>query len=281
MGTDIAVLTIHGMGEQNHLYALPLIKDVKRRLGNKKDYVFFRSIYYQDILQENQEDVFFRMSGYPISWKGLRKFLLYSFSDPVSIETKKEPIGSPYKEVQKKIVGALDDVYDHFGCNKVPVVIVAQSLGGQVISNYLWDAGWRPKCHDEPTVGVLNQCCDNMGETKGSDKDEFRRLKSLRALITTGCNIPLFVAGHNKIVPIYTTNNDFEWLNYFDRDDALGWPLSPLNGPYDKLVQDREINAGGVLTNWNPLSHLEYWTDNDFLEPLVDFLRELIAAPSS
>lgn len=70
-------------------------------------------------------------------------------------------------------------------------------------------------------------------------------------------------------------------MNYFDRQDVLGWPLSPLSESYDDLVQDRQIDVGNYFSSWNPLSHLDYWGDKDFLEPLVDFLRKLIAAPSS
>ena len=117
-----------------------------------------------------------------------------------------------------------------------------------------------------------------MGETTGSPKDQFRRLKSLRALFTTGCNIPIFVAGHGKVVAIDPPCKDFEWRNYYDEDDVLGWPLRPLSDSYDKLVKDYEINVGGLFTSWNPLGHTEYWKDEDFLRQLVDFLLKLLTA---
>ena len=148
MGADIAVLTIHGMGEQGPHYAFPLIEEVKTRLGSKKGCVHFDRIYYQDILQSNQTTVFRNMLPY-IDWKKLRKLFLYGFSDATSIETKKEIRGSVYDQVQEKIVNALDQVYANFEPKQVPVVIIAQSLGGQVISNYLWDSK-----QSDPQFGV-------------------------------------------------------------------------------------------------------------------------------
>ena len=32
----------------------------------------------------------------------------------------------------------------------------------------------------------------------------------------------------------------------------------------------------GILTSWNPLSHSEYWTDDNFTEPVAEFLKSFI-----
>ena len=76
--------------------------------------------------------------------------------------------------------------------------------------------------------------------------------------MTTGCNIPLFVAAHDPVVPIDPPATGFEWHNYYDPDDVLGWPLAGLGDDYGRLVTDHPINAGGsvldwFLKSWNPL----------------------------
>ncbi len=32
----------------------------------------------------------------------------------------------------------------------------------------------------------------------------------------------------------------------------------------------------GLLNNWNPLSHNNYWSDNDALNPVADDIKRLI-----
>ena len=46
---------------------------------------------------------------------------------------------------------------------------------------------------------------------------------------SAGCNIPLFVSSPNQIQTIMPPNDRFRWMNYFDKDDLLVWPLGPLN----------------------------------------------------
>lgn len=51
----------------------------------------------------------------------------------------------------------------------------------------------------------------------------------------------------------------------YDADDVLGYPLNILES-YAKagFCEVKLINAGGLLTSWNPLSHAKYWSDDDF-----------------
>lgn len=68
---------------------------------------------------------------------------------------------------------------------------------------------------------------------------------------------------------------DFSWDNYYDADDVLGWPLAQL-GPDYAAVNDREVNAGSLISSWNPASHGAYWSDKDVVEPPAKTLEELI-----
>ena len=105
-------------------------------------------------------------------------------------------------------------------------------------------------------------------------------------MITFGCNIPLFTFSQQHLTPFdfpgeALTEADqarAKWLNYFDPDDVLGYPLKPINDAFDRVVTaDIEINVGGFAVSWNPASHTAYWTDNDFTEPVAEFLSEFLA----
>ena len=273
MAKKIAVIAIHGMGDTDLNYAEPLRQNLVSMLKpGEWDEIHFDKIWYQDFLQPNQEALFERSKS-QLDGKFLRKFLLYGISDAAGLEYSRTIPDSAYEISQWRIFDVMGKAYEELGQQLAPVVMVAQSLGGQVISNYIWDAH---KTLEPVQWGVWRHTHAGLSE----DDKEFRRFRSLRTLFTTGCNIPIFVGGlaPNKIKPINKPNRSFEWKNYFDEDDVLGWPLQPLNldGGYSTLVEDVAIDAGGFFTSWNPLSHTEYWTDKDFLRPLAAHLEELL-----
>jgi len=274
MDAKVAVLTVHGMGETAPDYSEELYDELAEEVGQQHwKHVHFRSIYYQGILQQNQAAVFNRMRAH-IDWMKLRKFLLYGFSDAASLEYKREAPDSTYLKVQQEIQKELDAVFAVVG--PLPLVVVAHSLGCQVLSSYVWDAQ-----ADSPEAGVFSLPPAG-GVVPGSPQDEFRRMASLERMFTTGCNIPIFVAGHARIEPFARPQASFRWHNYFDEDDVLGWPLGPLSPSYAALVEDHEINAGGwtsaVTKSWNPLSHGEYWTDRRVVRDIAADLVRIVTA---
>ena len=50
--------------------------------------------------------------------------------------------------------------------------------------------------------------------------------------------------------------------------------LSPSH--HTAVFKDIQVNAGSILTSWNPLSHLGYWEDRDVVDPLVKDIRKLL-----
>ena len=265
MEKDVAIITLHGMGDYKPNYYAGLKSKLAKELDSDWSRVAFEAVQYQPILQNNQNDIWQRMNRYPLDGSILRRFLLFGFSDAGSLEhSARSSVSDQYIKVQKAILQALDKLYVELQSHDKPVIIIAQSLGCQVISNYIWDA--------QRSLGIFAEL-----EPEGSESlKAFRRLHSCIHLLTTGCNIPMFVAGLDPINPIEKPNNDFTWHNYFDRDDVLGWPLSPLSDPYEDLVTDHEINAGGIFSSWNPWSHGKYWTDKDVVKPLIKKIRSVL-----
>ncbi len=269
MPNQVALITIHGMGETPSHYHHAFVEHMRQALGsNQWNEVIFRSVYYQKDIQRNQQQIFSRMRPH-IDWKKSRKFLLYAFSDAASLEHRKEQPNSAYSKAQQQIYHTLNDIYQQTS-REIPVIFVAYSLGCQLLSNYIWDA--TPGNH--PPYGIWKDQHAN-----GGPQDNFTRLRSLQRLYTLGCNIPIFVAGNDTITAIDKPNPDFQWINLYDDDDVLGWPLQPLSDSYQQRVLDIAINANSNLLNtlahsWNPLSHMDYWTDNDVIEQVTQGVRE-------
>lgn len=274
MSKTIALIVIHGMGDTARDYYTTFYETIKKSIGKSVwDKVIFKPLYYQDILQGQEEAIFNRMRE-KIDWMKLRKFILFGFSDATSLEYKKEATWSPYFLTQQMILLSMDEIFNEAGNSEIPVVILAQSLGCQVMSSYIWDAQ-----QSVANVGVWS-VKRNDGVVHGSPRDNFRRMKSLQRLYTTGCNIPIFVAGHSIISAINPPTLSFKWHNFFDEDDVLGWPLKPLSPSYDQLVEDISINAGvgiiGTIVNsWNPFSHTQYWTENKVINDISSAIKQL------
>ncbi|QUY46153.1 hypothetical protein [Acaryochloris marina] len=277
MSKELGLIAIHGMGDTPIDFSDELEQILSQQVGGelwKK--IHFESVYYQGILQNNERRVWNNMqllSTEKLRWSLLRKFMLFGLADASSLEHKADADNSVYKQTQKIIAESLRKTKSQLIDKDRPVIVIAQSLGGQVISNYIWDS-------QTGGNGIWkNGTPDSLNPS--ADEKEFLQLKTMRSLYTTGCNIPLFVAGFDKISAFNgaVMHPQFQWKNYYDRDDVLGWPLQPLSNDYDKLVKDIEINAGNIVSAFTPFSHNEYWSDPDFTKPLSQEIVGILNNP--
>ncbi|MCJ8164373.1 hypothetical protein MKJ04_05915 [Pontibacter sp. E15-1] len=260
MSKKFGVLTIHGMGNQKPDYANDLQHNLYQQLPDAviKD-LSFRSIWYHGDFQQHQDTVWANMreSGNPMHQRWLRKFFLNFLSDAATSEFRPGDEESPYRRIQRTILRNINALRAELGDADRPVVVLAHSLGCQIISNYIWDA--------QQGIGIW----------QGQRPSAFQQLQTTQLMVTSGCNIPLFVSGLEKVEAIRKPNDQFAWYNFYDRDDILGWPLKPLskgfpNAYAETVTEDIEINTG--LT---PLSHSAYWEDDDFVKPVAGHIRQL------
>ena len=260
---DVGLITIHGMGEVDYQYYQGLEYALERKLGASWSRISFQNIQYAPILQTPQDVLWVDMQSEPsnkLNYDAIRQFFLYGFGDAGSLEYSSRNNPIRYLAVQEEIQRAIDTAYDDLGnAPDKPLVIIAHSLGCQIISNYLWDA-------------KSGKYIFENSDTTDPDRAEFRKLTSLENLVTTGCNIPLFISGLENRECFQPPNDNFSWDNYYDADDVLGWPLRQLGESYE-MVNDHHVNVGNILTSWNPLSHTDYWDDKDVINPLVDILN--------
>lgn len=278
-------ITVHGMGDTEVDYAEELNTKVRAALGAQAAKLHVGSVYYQDLLQNNEERVWQAMA-YRLRWDKLRKFMLFGFADAAGLEHRKELEDSSYHHAQLKIARTLWQASQQIGADG-KLLVLAQSLGCHILSCYLWDAG-RALAGFRPTAGIWRnirryQYDITDGAELTNDEITFLAGRTLNTLMTTGCNIPIFVAAHaqQRIIPFTKPNADFAWLNYYDKDDVLGWPLADLSPEYAAIVTDISVNAysgvlGWLAASWNPWSHNHYWRDKEVITPLVQRLKALL-----
>ena len=151
-----------------------------------------------------------------------------------------------------------------------PLCVVSISLGTVIASNYYYDLQ-----NDKPKKRLIpNEVRDQIGN------NPLEKGETLALFYTLGSPIALWSLRYENFgTPIDVPSKNLEthhkgvkgeWVNLYDEDDIIGYPLKSLNAEYRKRIKaDITTNVGGILTSWNPASHLEYWTDSDVIQTVV------------
>ena len=270
----LGVLTVHGMGDQKPDYAEPMIQELHGRIfgdsvGVGDSDIAWEAGYWADDIQKEQNELWKTLSKNPnMSYTKLRRFVVSALGDAVGYQrVGSSNIGRPdyYGQFHQSIHASLRNLRQRLGDEDKPLIVIAHSLGSVIMSNYIWDA--------------------QHGNVSGT---AFERMETLTGFITFGSTIPLFAMAYthrrNFQFPPGNIGDCFpgaspeeidsvvQWINFFDADDVLGYPIQPLGNSYE-MVDDREVNVGGFFTSWNPFSHAAYWTDNDFTIPVAKAIK--------
>lgn len=291
--SKVGILVTHGIGRTEKDFSKKLRTRLRKRLeqiGVDNSAVAYQEAYWQNVMQGRQELYMELASEAPIDWKRLRWLLLCFLSDASMYQwlPGREPAQKIYDLVHQEVWKAIKRLEGKVEKN-APLIVMAHSLGSHIMSNYIWDRQkyWLP--------GNDDQGKDELGLS------DFQRMKTLASFITFGCNLPLFVLAVDPYRPICVPapsgmlpdpwGGEGKWLNFYDPDDILGWPLRPLAREKDgkafmkpedrarflSMVDDRPVDVGRwMLQNWNLFSHLGYWDDHDFSEPVADHVKELL-----
>ncbi len=283
----IAVIAIHGIGNVPKNYAGGFLGSIKKRLGMSAGEIYTDSIHYQESLQDNENRVWKNYKD-KLNWEELRKFILFGIADATGIEHDKTQPNSAYNQAQISIANALWKASKNCLPNS-PILIVADSLGCHVLSCYIWDAQQYNRKNSRGFQGIWQnpgKYLENIAEKENiSDADiDIFQAKNLTTLVTTGCNIPVFVASqaNELVLAIEKPNDNFKWLNLYDKNDILGWPLKPLSSSYAGLVTDKQVSLRGenlvsrLFKSWNPLVHTLYWSDLHVKEIIADEITSLL-----
>jgi len=267
MTKNLAILVVHGMGFQEIGYADPLIKAMNHQVaatGKDPGTIAWKSVFWQDLLAARQKQYLREAKKKnDLDYVRLRRFIVGALGDAVAYQN----VGGGhqvYQRIHQRVGEAMTELYTQdLTLRSVPLVVMAHSLGGHIMSNYVWDMQRRPP----------------------ADLASFERMETLTGFITFGSNIPLFTFAHDDVQPIDfppatlppPLRKKARWLNFYDPDDVLGYPLKCINEAYDRAVSnDIAIDVGNFMTSWNPGSHSHYWTDRDFTGVVAKFLARLL-----
>ena len=279
MPSKLDVLVLHGMGSQGPAFGDPVIAALERRIsrfGADPAEVAWKPVHWAPVLQPKEDRLWQALSQpHRLDWAWLRKFVISNFGDAIAY-LQRVPAQSPdvYNQIHRKVHQELVALRVDLGNLDRPLVVMAHSLGSVIMSNYIWD--------------------EQHGQGAGGTALE--RMETLAGLFTFGANIALVSLAYDPILsitfPSATLPGYFpgaspadvlavaQWLNFYDRDDVLGYPLKPLSPSYSAAVTEdreiREINVGNLLKSWNPASHGAYWTDRDFIRPVARAIADLL-----
>lgn len=261
MSKKAAILFIHGMGNQRPDFDEELKEHIYKELKHHnlyKDDIAWRTAFWADVTKGAQEEYWNNIQDRNIDFKSLRKFILHAFGDATAYAN---PLGVVYKKVHTKVRQALSALYEDLGKQDMPLIILAHSLGCQVMSNCIYD----------------------VQKQKISDISNFENFETLTGVMTFGCNIPLFTFMNlNDYKPFKFPSESLPnrlknisiWKNFYDPDDVLGYPLQAIPALENK-VQDIPINGSGIA-GMTPLAHEFYWDDKELTKPIAAFVKEVV-----
>jgi hypothetical protein len=270
MYKKVGVLFIHGMGSTLDDFAHDTIQEIRNRIsgqGLNRDDIAWESVYWAPVLSPRETQLWVDLSAEnDLNWAKLRKFFINGFGSATAYQSVQNRRDDVYGKIHDTVHQALKELRAKLGGVDRPLVVIAHSLGSVIMSDYIWD---RQKGREPERFGA----------------SPFERMETLSGLITLGTSIPLFTLAHDPVQCIQfpppglaqNFQKKAKWLNFYDSDDVLGWPLKPLSINYaDTVTEDIEVSVGNILTSWNPANHAAYWADDSVIKPASYLIPSLL-----
>lgn len=271
MVKKMAVAIFHGMGDQKADFSEEMSIAIRRSFSKALQHLdsdpstqlVIRPIQWSTIFADKEQILFEKMVlENRLDYKGLRKFVVHNIGDVIAYQ-QVEAGSHNYGRVHEFVGEKLHEISQEAGDDS-PLCVVSHSLGSVVASNYFYDLQFK---QDQVRSIVSRSSPLEKGDT-------------LALFYTMGTTLPLWsLRYHNFSRPVNIPSKELqryypglkgEWINFFDTDDVLGYPLKDVDENYNKAVnEDRQIHIKGLLTGWNPLCHNGYFTNRDIIEAVV------------
>lgn len=268
----VAVAIVHGVGVQDSNFAEPMARALLKRFADEcgisaseaSHRLVIEPVHWAPALADKQTRLWRKVShGHDLDFVKLRKFMIDFVGDGIAYQPTPWSRGV-YDEVHTKMAQSMKELSRSAGPS-APLCVISHSLGTVISSNYFYDLS-KPDTLAAPVQAAMGDTPLERGET-------------LALFYTMGSPLAIWALHHEDFgKPIPVPSPDLvthhpglvgEWVNYYDPDDVIGYPLGPLNDEYLTVVTaDVEVNAGSPIASWNPLSHNGYWTDRDIIRPI-------------
>jgi hypothetical protein len=269
MTQKIAVAVVHGIGNQAPEFADNLELALQRLCqGTCGEDVVIKPVYWAPAMQRKEDSLWDRLLvGGPMALRDVRRVAIDYVADALAYQPTPDD-RKTYDDIHVVYAQTLRALAEEAG-PKAPLCIVSHSLGTVISSNYIYDL-------QKPQL-ISDQVRAEMTDTP------LERGETLNLLYTLGSPIALWSLRYRDFgkpiqIPSPQLGDHYPdlpnaWVNYYDKDDLVGFPLRDLNRSYSRAVSaDIEVNVGGALTSWNPLSHLGYLSDTDVVRPIAETL---------
>ena len=306
-GGKLAVLFVHGVGIREPDYARSAIRELRKEFARSTngaaavDDLLIESVYWSPAVMEREDrllkgafpdraggwfsglnNLTHRISngsnlsllplalsglvrhvpGMPrIHWPTLRWAVSNFVGDIVAYQV------SPNSRVVYDAVHAcIDEALQRLAAQApdAPLIVVAHSLGSVIAADHFYDLHKGRRSAATPL---------ERGETFTS----FYTLGSPIALWMErfgDFSQPVTIPGKTSDDPVIAAAA--EWINFYDADDVLAYPLKGLSADYDEAVdEDRSVSVGAMLLGMSPVSHVAYWNDKSVLRPIANSLAWL------
>jgi pimeloyl-ACP methyl ester carboxylesterase len=286
----LGVLVLHGIGTSHEHFDKPFkakLYKILTEMGKDTQVIAYQKVYWAEYINKRQIQYFDDCRSNPnndLDWIRTRRFVINNLSDASAYQSKHGQTNTNYNNIIRTIYQAVRLIKTELNADDKPLIVIAHSLGGFIINNYIWDAH---KLHAGKAVDWPEGISIN---------GKFENMINVAGMITFGCNIPLFVIGNDPIEAIQFPHPELtdelkgkaQWYNYYDPDDILGWPLRELQYSFDGrekpetvyaypdvVTKDEPMQVGHLL-GWSPLSHMDYWTNRKFVNAVADYISQFM-----
>jgi hypothetical protein len=233
----------------------------------------FEEVNWTAGLQSREDRLWQRLlPDAPMRYKSLRRFMVDFAADAIAYQPAPSD-RTTYDAVHRLVAGRLARLAERAGA-RAPLCVIAHSLGTVIASNYLYDLMKEENSFMCPSVrAILNGTPLERGETLAL----FYSMGSPIALWSL--RFPRFgepIRLPRTALSSHHPSLEPAWINVYDPDDVIGYPLQALNSAYRAAVtEDRPVDVGNIFTRWNPLSHVGYWNSGAVADGIAESLAEL------
>ncbi|HJU64764.1 MAG TPA: hypothetical protein VJ596_03770 [Gemmatimonadaceae bacterium] len=261
------------MGTQPEHFANTFIARIDHRLKQHEipaGTVRWKPVWWADLVREREEELWAAVSrDHELRFAAIRRFFITHFGDALAYQRVPVQRSDFYRDIHTRVADRVRDLRAELGTDR-PLVAIGHSLGSVILSNFIWDVQ-----HGNDERRAVRP------------ETPFERMETLTAIITVGSSIALFTLRLAEIVAIEFPPRTLpphlsrvaQWLNFYDADDVLAYPLRPLSPTYEAAVtEDIAMDAGHPPRSWTPLSHDAYWTDEEFVARTARLMRDVASA---
>ena len=260
---------MHGIGKQESDFVDKVRGQILARCRAEcGDDIVVEPVHWARVMQDKEDELWDRMiGGGPLDFRHTRRLMVDFVADALAYQPTTHD-RKLYDDVHAEFAKTLQRLAELAGA-RAPLCIIAHSLGTIIASNFIYDL-------QKPEI-----ITDRVNQVSGDTPLD--RGETLALLYTLGSPLALWSLRYREFgrpveIPSPQLFNHYpnlkgEWVNFYDRDDVVAFPLRTLNTAYSRAVtRDAEVNVGGITSSWNPLAHMHYWTDPDVVDPISQAL---------